>query len=149
MVRKSIIKILVVLLILQSCFSNKKKFYKENEILSVAKNIRVDKQGSFAFFLIRTSRCDLCTDAAREIFRSIKTESIALLDCSDSSFQNEIKYPNKDVIVKPSIYFEERGVDFGDNYLFFIKNGEISDYIKISKETKEDIVKLIENELID
>jgi len=148
MVRKSVIKLLLLLLIVQSC-SNKKKFNRENEVLTLIDTLGINKEREFAFFLIRTSRCDLCTDVASEIFNSSKNESIALIDFNDISFQNERNNSPKKVIVKPNLYFEQRGVDFGDNYIFIIKNGKISDFRIIAKETKKEILELIEKEFVE
>jgi hypothetical protein len=49
MVRKSVIKLLLLLLIVQSC-SNKKKFNRENEVLTLIDTLGINKEREFAFF---------------------------------------------------------------------------------------------------
>jgi hypothetical protein len=50
MVRKSVIKLLLVLLLVQSCSNYKKKFYRENEVLTLIDSLGINKEREFAFF---------------------------------------------------------------------------------------------------
>lgn len=145
MVRKTIITCLIVILI-YSCSNKERTFAREKDVLKVLEEINHADDEAFIFLIIRTTRCDLCTDAARQIFNESKSKIVLLIDSQDSSFIKTEHYKNKSVIVKPSIYFESRGIDFGENYMFVVKDSKVISFSSVSKETKSEILEIISSE---
>lgn len=145
MVYKSVIYITTFFLF-SNCSNLKKEiFHKEKEIISVFKELNIKKTNKFIFYVVRTSRCNLCNEVARDLFNNENKETILLMDMLDTSFKQLNVSSNKEVFVKNNIFFESRGIDFGENYIFFIENNKIINYIIISKETKMNIINEIQD----
>lgn len=145
MVRKAVIAILLSFFLF-SCSNKKETFTREKEVLSVLKEINQCKEKSFVFLVVRTTHCNLCTNAAKEIFIESQKDVVLLIDFHDSSLIASDNYNKKKMIIKPNIFFESRGIDFGENYLFLIKNNKIVNYSIVNRESKEDVLKLIRDE---
>jgi hypothetical protein len=146
MVRKTIIITFIVTL-LQFCSQTQKanQFYREKEILNIIAELGINNNDETLLLVVRTKRCDLCTDAARELFNQTKMNIVALIDADDSGFHSSSQNSNKLIVIKSDDFFESRGIDFGQNYLFLIKNNDIQNYSIVSNETKEHVKSIIQS----
>jgi thioredoxin-related protein len=136
MVRKTVIFIIISSLFV-FCFK-KVQFYKEKELAFVVDDLGINKNNSYSLLIVRTNKCDLCTEVAQRLFNKQNSRFVVITDNFDLRFRqsNTIE---KIVIVKPNVYFERMGIDFAENYFFSIKNGEVVNFDVVSRQTENKI----------
>lgn len=143
MVRQTVIAYLC-LLALNACSEKKVRFYREAELFKVLKELNIQEKSPFVFMVVRTNRCDLCTEVTRDLFNNNPRHTIALLDAPDTGFHPSVEHPGRSVKYKDLHFFESRGIDFSENYLFILDDGEIRYFNAVTRETKGQIAEKLE-----
>jgi thioredoxin-related protein len=136
MVRKTV-KFIIISSLFVFCIK-KVRFYKEKELAFVVDDLGINKYNSYSLLIVRTNKCDLCTEVAQRLFNKQNSRFVVITDNFDLRFRqsNTIE---KIVIVKPNVYFERMGIDFAENYFFSIKNGEVVNFDVVSRQTENKI----------
>jgi hypothetical protein len=117
--------------LLQFC-TNKKDiaFEKAEEVKTIVKSLTSSAKYTGNFLLMRVDRCNVCTDSTIAAVKKLPNGSntIILADGYNKKINEICVMKNFYVIIKDHNYYQKKGVDFGDNYLFVFNNGEIQTF---------------------